>query len=259
MIDILEKNSNYIIVWLGALSTFAVYSILFNENRFYRFFEHLFLGAASGLGVYIVWSQVLKPMWWDQMTLEGLWYWAFALILGSMFYFTYSKKYVWISRLIFGLFMGMAAGGLFREFSEIYMPQIYKSMRPIAGSGMSVWDTINVLVFYLLLFTSMSYFFFSFEHKNSIIKKSVAMGRWFLMIGFGAIFGATVMGRMTLFIGRFDFLVNDWLPVLGKTWNFTAGKIVLLLFMFYLIWLMIKSIKYKRIKELEENNEDKTH
>ncbi|MBP5274904.1 MAG: hypothetical protein ILO36_08240 [Abditibacteriota bacterium] len=248
----LEAHSPLIIVWLGALSTFAVYSILFSENRFYRFFEHVFLGAAAGLGVYITWSQVLKPMWWDKMTVEGLWYWVFALVLGSMFYFTYSKKHVWISRLIFGLFMGMAAGGLFREFAEIYMPQILKSMKPLAGSGMTVWDTLNVLVFYALLFTSMAYFFFSFDSKNRFLARSAAWGRWFLMIGFGAIFGATVMGRMTLFIGRFNFLVNEWLPAVGETWHYTAGKILMLPAMAFIIFLLLRAIKRKRAEKVTE-------
>jgi hypothetical protein len=31
------------------------------------------------------------------------------------------------------------------------------------------------------------------------------------MITFGAAFGFTVMGRITLLVGRFDFLFNDWL------------------------------------------------
>jgi hypothetical protein len=32
-----------------------------------------------------------------------------------------------------------------------------------------------------------------------------------LMLGFGAMFGATVMARMSLLIGRMWFLLHDWL------------------------------------------------
>jgi len=35
------------------------------------------------------------------------------------------------------------------------------------------------------------------------------LGIWFLMLGFGAAFGYTVMGRVSLLIGRFNFLVID--------------------------------------------------
>lgn len=253
MLNWIQSHGDMIVIWIGAISTFAVYSILFAENKFYRFFEHLFLGCAAGLTVYIVWSQVLKPMWWESMTKEGQWYLAFAMVLGSMFYFTYSKKHVWISRIIFGLFMGFAAGGLFREFAEIYMPQIVNSVKPI--HGLNFWNIINVLVFYLFLFCSMAYFFFSFENKTPIMQKTVICGRWFLMIGFGAIFGATVMGRMTLFIGRFNFLVNDFLPVLKRTWYNTAGKMVLIVLLLGIILLSAKHIRKKIIIKKDTNNE----
>jgi hypothetical protein len=35
------------------------------------------------------------------------------------------------------------------------------------------------------------------------------MGKWFMMVGFGASFGLTVMARISLLIGRIQFLVND--------------------------------------------------
>ena len=124
-----------------------------------------------------------------------------------MFYFIYSRKHAWISRIIFGLFMGFSAGGIFREYYETYFPQMASSMKPITGSAANV---ASVLVFYVIFLAAMSYFFFSFEHKHPAIKTSAAAGRWFLMIGFGAMFGSTVMGRMTLFIGRLNFLINVW-------------------------------------------------
>ncbi len=216
---LLSKYGAAITAWCGALCTFAVYSVLYGENKFYRFFEHVFIGLASGLGVYITWSQVLYPKWWKPMVGQGIWQWAFAAVAGSMFYFVYSRKHMWISRIIFGLFMGLAAGGIFREFYEIYFPQLGASMKPIAKPGMNLWATMNVLVFYVVLLCSMAYFFFSFDHKSQAIQKVSRLGRWFLMIAFGAIFGATVMGRLTLFIGRFNYLLTDWRPYVVDAWH----------------------------------------
>lgn len=233
----ISSHATEITIWLGALSTFAIYSVLFKENKFYRLFEHIFIGLASGYGVYITWSVVLGPKWWDPMVRGGQWWWAFAAVIGSMFYFIYSKKHMWISRVIFGFFMGLAAGGMFREFYELYFPQMGASMKPLTGAGMSQWDSLNVLTIYVILLTCMSYFFFSFEHKNWAVKKSAAMGRWFLMIGFGAIFGATVMGRMTLFIGRFNFLINEWVPQVRIAWTALAFRVVVLaLALALLVW-----------------------
>jgi hypothetical protein len=35
-----------------------------------------------------------------------------------------------------------------------------------------------------------------------------------MMIAFGSAFGNTVMGRLSLFIGRLQYLLGDWLGIL---------------------------------------------
>ncbi len=57
------------------------------------------------------------------------------------------------------------------------------------------------------------YFFFSLEHKG-VIGGVSKIGVWFLMIAFGASFGFTVMARMSLLIGRIQFLIRDWLGII---------------------------------------------
>lgn len=204
----LTDHSTAVAAWAGALCTFGIYTVLYKENKCYRLFEHIFIGLYGGYGVYITWAEVLYPKWWKPMTAEGQWWWIFAALAGSMFYFMYSKKHAWVSRVIFGLFMGFAAGGIFREFYEIYFPQMGSSMKSLTGTYSNI---ISVVVFYVILLAAMSYFFFSFEHKHPAVTATAKAGRWFLMVGFGAMFGATVMGRMTLFIGRLNYLINYWL------------------------------------------------
>ena len=52
------------------------------------------------------------------------------------------------------------------------------------------------------------YFFFSKEHKGFVFGGCSRIGIWFLMVSFGASFGYTVMGRVSLLIGRIDFLLR---------------------------------------------------
>jgi hypothetical protein len=133
--------------------------------------------------------------------------WILALPIGSMWYFVYSRRYVWISRIIFGFFMGAAAGMSFRGFIGGQMPQLISSFKPL--------NSFNNIVFAVTLVCVMLYFFFSFEHKNPVVKHGAAAGRWLLMIAFGAMFGNTVMARMSLFIERFQFLAFQWLGLKG--------------------------------------------
>ena len=57
--------------------------------------------------------------------------------------------------------------------------------------------------------STLIYFYFSHEHKGAL-GVTAKVGIWFIMIAFGAHFGYTVMGRVSLLIGRVQFLVEDW-------------------------------------------------
>jgi hypothetical protein len=72
------------------------------------------------------------------------------------------------------------------------------------------------------------------------------------MIGFGAIFGATVMGRMTLFIGRFNFLVNSWAPEVGHEWSSLWFKIVSGIVAAALVWMFARAMLKRNVKKAEE-------
>jgi hypothetical protein len=43
------------------------------------------------------------------------------------------------------------------------------------------------------------------------VRHTARLGRWLLMVSFGAFFGNTVMTRMAVFLERLQFLLRDWL------------------------------------------------
>lgn len=69
---------------------------------------------------------------------------------------------------------------------------------------------LNQIIILLAVFTVLIFFFFSLEHKKFIGGVS-RVGLFFIMISFGASFGYTVMARISLLIGRFQFLIDDWI------------------------------------------------
>jgi hypothetical protein len=202
------------VVWLGAISTLAIYSILYRENPVFRFFEHIFVGVATGYGVQYVITTVLVPMWWEPMARQGAWSWIFAPLAASLFYFVYSRRLVWMSRLIIGVFMGLAAGNGLVGFVTLVGPQVAASLKPVViGGKEGVRPDVNNILFFVTLVTVMSYFYFSISHAGRAIGASARLGRWLLMVAFGSIFGLTVMGRMSLLIDRLSFLLFDWLHI----------------------------------------------
>lgn len=209
------------VVWMGALATLALYSILYRENPVYRFAEHIFLGLATGYGLYAVWRDVLYPLWYKPFLIDGEWGWILAAVAGAMYYTIYSKKLNWMSRLVLMVMMGLAAGLAFRKFYGAYIPQIGASFKPLfvfreeTGALDTAASLTNALYLTALL-TVMSYFFFSFRQKGQVVTKSAVLGRWMMMIAFGAMFGSTVMARMSLFIGRLTYLFSDWIHLIPK-------------------------------------------
>ena len=197
--------------WLAAVCTLAIYSILYRENTVFRLFEHIFIGLATGYGGYVVVTQMIGPKWWVPMS-QGAWYWIFAPLTASLFYFVYSRRLVWMNRLVIGAFMGLGAGLGVVGFVTELMPQLTSSFKPILRTH-PPYIHVNNLIFVITLITVMSYFFFSLSHRHRAVAGSARLGRWLLMVAFGAIFGNTVMGRMSLFIDRAAFLLFDVLRI----------------------------------------------
>ncbi len=78
-----------------------------------------------------------------------------------------------------------------------------------------VFRIFSQILLLLGLLSSLIYFYFSIEQKGAVGKVS-RFGVWILMIGFGASFGYTVQGRLSLAIGRaMDVLGKDKDPLLA--------------------------------------------
>ncbi len=212
-----------LVVWIAAICNLGIYTILYRENKVFRFFEHLFIGVATGYSIYVAWNDALRPLWWEPMTQSGHWWMALFVPAGLLFYAIYSPRHAWMSRLIFGLFFGAAAGQEFQGFTAKYFPLIRSvvnvplnidtdSARTPGNYLLSPYSTaLNNLLFLVIIVAVMTYFFFSFEQKNKFIQGTSKIGRYILMFSFGAIFGSTIGARMNLLIGRLYFLIHDWI------------------------------------------------
>jgi len=82
---------------------------------------------------------------------------------------------------------------------------------PVAGEALRGIDSLLIMLGVVCV---LCYFFFSAEHKGPL-GAAAQVGIIFLMVAFGASFGYTVMARESLVIGRFQFLLGDWLGLLG--------------------------------------------
>lgn len=230
----------------SVIATLGLYSVLYRENKFYRFWEHVFLGLAAGWALVTLWVETLYPLWWLKMlgqtadptnpasqAANGYWAWAFMLPLGLAGYFVFSKKHAWIARLPIGVIIGLWSGQQFSAWINRFWPQLDASMLPLIPTKMSLVPYVgpttdpavaaevsqNVylsqalgdIIATLTLLSVLTYFLFSFDVKGKFLASTTRLGRYLLMIGFGAIFGSTVMMRFSLLIDRMYFIWIEFL------------------------------------------------
>jgi len=82
-----------------------------------------------------------------------------------------------------------------------------------SNGNFSILANWQEIVVFIGVMSTLVYFFFSIEHKGAVGVVS-KIGVYFIMIAFGASFGYTVMGRLSLLIGRISYLFQDWIPLI---------------------------------------------
>lgn len=207
-------------VIIGAGLTLIMYSFLYRDNPLFKIAENLYVGVALGYGIMVTWYQSLIPEVVDplvtaphyQARLDFL----FArlrivpIILGVLMLTRLSRRHGWLSRYTYTIMVGWGAGIGIPIVAHTYiLQQVRPLLHPVWGE---FWGMVGAMVVLIGTLTVLFYFFFSVEHRGAAGAVS-RVGIWFLMVSFGASFGYTVMARVSLFIGRAQFLLSKWLGI----------------------------------------------
>jgi hypothetical protein len=201
-------------IWLMAFVTLAIFSFLYRDNPVYRLVEHVFAGTSAGYYIGVVWKSIIIQQLWDPLTDATGPDTRFLLIipgiLGCLMFTRLIPKLSWISRIALAFVMGNTAGVfLFSQLHGLVLPQMQNTMT-LRMSGDGSLDIILTAVVVVGVVSTLIYFYFSHEHKGAL-GVTAKVGIWFIMVSFGAHFGYTVMARVSLLIGRVQFLVEDWI------------------------------------------------
>ncbi len=197
-------------IWVAALLTLSVYSYLIKENPAYRFAEHTFLGLAIGRALCLSVHQSIIPYYKTHVVEDGRWWFLLLIPLGTLYY-TRSfggGKYGWLASYPICLAMGWDIGYSIARGARSTMVQLSDTMRSLRD--------FDDLLFLAIWACTMMYFFFIVGKRSKTVAAGGKIGRYFMMIMFGAAFGNTIEGRISLFLGRLSFLLRDWLqPMFG--------------------------------------------
>jgi hypothetical protein len=207
-------------IWIAAILTLCIFSFLYKDNPLYRFGEHLFVGVAGGYSICIVWYNSLKPNLIDPLissdtVLSERLLLFLPAVLSLLMLARLIPRIAWVSRFAMAFMVGISVGP---SIPSTLQARVLEQIGGIVKLGASPDPTLLTLFNSLCLavgtICGLLYFYFSREHKGTF-GVAARVGIWFLMIGFGAAFGYTVMARISLLIGRILFLMRDWLGLVA--------------------------------------------
>lgn len=217
-------------VWIAAGLTLFMYSFLYKDNVFYRFGEHLYLGISVGyILIRVIYNNFINDFY--NSLVDGEKYiLIIPAILGLSLYTRFFPKLAWISRITFAFIMGFGAGlGIPRIISGGIFKQLEGIITPlISANNTFTFSNFNSIIIIIGVCSVLIYFLFSVEHKG-VINGISRVGIYFVMVAFGASFGYTVMGRMSLLIGRCYDLIEFATP------KYYYSTIVLLVLMILIL------------------------
>jgi hypothetical protein len=216
--------------------TLIMYSFLYRDNPLFKIAENLYVGVSLGYSTVMGWREALRPEVFDPLfraptdavLYDTLLHRSFPILLGILLVTRLSRKYGWLSRYSYGVMIGWGSGmGIAIVTHTFILKQLETAIAPFQGMGEHPagivpfsWPWMTAVAMPILLagivmigtVAVLWYFFFSVEHKRAGGALS-KLGILFLMVSFGASFGYTVMGRVSLLIGRVQFLLFEWLKI----------------------------------------------
>ncbi|MBM4398998.1 MAG: hypothetical protein FJ041_01525 [Candidatus Cloacimonetes bacterium] len=185
---------------VAAFFTLCIFSFLYKDNPFYQMAEQLLVGISVGYGVVYSYKNIFIPYFYQPIFLKQQFILIIPALIGSLYLFRLSRNLSWLSRypIAFSM-MSVGAGVPFSMHASILV-QMRQAMVPL--------ETLNLFLILIGTISVLLYFYFSKAHTG-LYGKFTTLGKWYMMIGFGASFGLTVMARISLLIGRIQFLVVD--------------------------------------------------
>jgi len=200
-------------VWTAAFFTLAIYSFLYKENAWFRVAEATYLGTAVGYEITVN-LKYLRDQWggvWSS-TAFMMTMFAFAMLIGLLWYFRFSKKYFYLYRIPLAILVGTGIGQamqtiIFAQFLSQVKGQI---STPLFVSGELVTSFNNILIAIMVPCTLLYFWFtgYGVNRDTALMRAIDRVARYTMMAGFGSAFGYTVLTRYSLFIGRCQFLLG---------------------------------------------------
>ena len=224
--------------WIAVILTLCVFSYLLGDNALYRLAEHLFVGVAVGYAAVVAFHSILLPKLlaplvesliaedWTQVQLLLIPLGLGLLLLTKSF--QRAKPVSWLGSFSVALLLGVGAALAIRgALLGTLLPQVDATADisryvPRYGLGLGLFSGIVVLAG-----TTGVLIHFNFNTSRRgrlaglrawVVRIWGGLGRWFILVAFGALLAMTFVSYLSFLAGRIQFLLDTVLGLIGGWW-----------------------------------------
>lgn len=217
---------------VAVVLTLCVFSYLLGDNVLYRLAEHIFVGVAVGYAVVVAFHAVLAAKLLIPLSKalgEGdsnqVLFLAIPLVLGLLLLTKPFKSISWLGSLSVAFLLGVGAAlAISGALLGTLLPQADATADLVNyvedyGPGLGLFSGIVALVGTIGV---LLHFYFSAGQEGrlaglraGLVRVWGGLGRWFVLVAFGAILATTFVSRLSLLAGRVQFLLDSVRGLLG--------------------------------------------
>jgi hypothetical protein len=204
-------------VLIGGILTLIVFSYLLGDTPLFRVAQAIFVGVTVGYAATVAVDVVLRQRMIEPLLAdpEGYWYLVIpALVLGVILLTKLRAEWAPIGNIsiafLFGVGGALAIGGALRG---TLLPQLSATVVPL-NSIENIFLVVGTIGAFL------SFRFIKLNDRpaaralDALNRGWGYIGRWFILIAFGAIFADTAVSRISILISRIHYILHDWLQVI---------------------------------------------
>jgi hypothetical protein len=215
-------DAEIVLAALGAVLTLFIFSYLLDDNPLYRLALHIFVGVSVAYLLIVVIRSVILPIVSppDAADTDNQLLWMISLVgvvLGALLLIRGIRGLSWLSDIpvvvLLGVGVGVALAGavlgtLLPQMDAatnplIPEPPIFPEILQLVGQAVAVIGTATGLMVFTFIVRRPAR-----GLANRVLAGGAGVGRWFVLIGFGAVYGGVLVAGLALFADRIQYLIE---------------------------------------------------
>jgi hypothetical protein len=201
-------------VWLSAILTLCSFTLLYGDNKFFRFAEHTFTAVVIGHAV-VLGFFTLRDSWFYPLIVKQNLILIIPIILGILIILIVWRKYAWIASIPMAIMIGVSQGIVLRGLVNT---DVMGNVKAVVAETASVLagtpaNQIGTLIRMIFTIAAVFYFMFTFTFKGSskYLGYVQTFGKYVILIFLGLYIGNQSMQNSMLATSAINRLVRNWL------------------------------------------------